>query len=55
MIGVRCPVQYLVLAPEAPGQGAGRSQRRDSRRRSRREQVNLWFPFIFHAHLFNGI
>jgi hypothetical protein len=35
---VQCPVQYLVQAPEAPGQGTGRSQHRDSRRRSRRER-----------------
>jgi len=32
-------VQYLVQAPEATGQGTGRSQHRDSRRRSRRERL----------------
>jgi len=49
------PPGYPIQAPEAPGQGAGRSQHRDSRRRSRREQVDLWFPFIFHIRLYSGI
>ena len=37
MIGVRCPVEYLVLAQGAR-QGARRSQHRDSWRRSRHER-----------------
>ena len=37
---IAVPVQFLVPA-QAPGQGAGRSQHRDSRRRSRLEQYDF--------------
>jgi hypothetical protein len=48
-----------ILAPEAPGQGTGRSQHRDSRRRSRRERhaqqqpglpLNLKYVIKFKLH-----
>jgi len=38
LCGSRCPIQLLVPA-QAPEQGAGRSQHRDSRRRSRLERL----------------